>query len=239
MAPAKRARSGQPKGKFTAKMEKPQKATEKQKKTKEEQQEEEEQQEMQETTITAAAAASDESEGEGEDVSDSDSEEENQNDSEEEESDYDELVRASKRSNKKRTTADAEEFASVLTSILGQDARDEKAPIMAKDQTRANQIKEEKLSYRAQKALVHEKRMQLSKDRVIPTMENFDYEKKLRKLATKGVIKLFNVVKAQQTELSEITSTPSTRSEKVADMSKNKFLDLLKAKTSTRPSASN
>ncbi|KAI8322766.1 Rrp15p-domain-containing protein [Martensiomyces pterosporus] len=171
------------------------------------------------------------SSSENDEEEESGSEEEEEEEEEEEDSDYEGLVRAGKKGNKKRAAADAEEFASVLTSILGQDARDEQAPIMAKDKTRENQIKEEVLNYRARKALVHEKRMLLSKDRVVPTMENFDYERKLRKVATKGVIKLFNVVKAQQTELTQINSTPSVRSEKVADLSKTKFLDLLKAKT--------
>ncbi|KAJ2835837.1 pre-60S ribosomal particles component [Coemansia sp. 'formosensis'] len=152
------------------------------------------------------------------------------------ESDYDDLAKARKlaikRNTKRGKTADAEEFSSILTAILAQDSRDTNAPIMAKDRTRENQIREELISYRARKALVDEKRQLLNKDRVIPTLENFDYERKLRKVATRGVIKLFNVIKAQQTELTHITKTPTTRTEKVAEMSKSKFLDLLKAKTS-------
>ncbi|KAJ2875573.1 pre-60S ribosomal particles component [Coemansia aciculifera] len=152
------------------------------------------------------------------------------------ESDYDDLAKARKlaikRNTKRGKTADAEEFSSILTAILAQDSRDTNAPIMAKDRTRENQIKEELISYRARKALVDEKRQLLNKDRVIPTLENFDYERKLRKVATRGVIKLFNVIKAQQTELTHITKTQTTRTEKVAEMSKSKFLDLLKAKTS-------
>ncbi|KAJ2908787.1 pre-60S ribosomal particles component [Coemansia aciculifera] len=157
-------------------------------------------------------------------------------DQSEAESDYDDLAKARKLASKKNTqrgkTADAEEFSTTLAAILNQDSRDSKAPIMAKDRTRENQIKEELISYKARKALVEEKRMLLNKDRVIPTLENFDYERKLRKVATRGVIKLFNVIKAQQTELTHITKTPTTRTEKVAEMSKSKFLDLLKAKTS-------
>ncbi|KAJ2411713.1 pre-60S ribosomal particles component [Coemansia sp. RSA 2524] len=103
---------------------------------------------------------------------------------------------------------------------------------MAKNRTRERQIKEEKINYRARKALVEEKRALMSKDRVVPTLENFDHERRLRKTATKGVIKLFNVVKAQQTELTDINATQTLQTEKVAEMSKSKFLDLLKTKTS-------
>ncbi|KAJ2595762.1 pre-60S ribosomal particles component, partial [Coemansia sp. RSA 1721] len=111
------------------------------------------------------------------------------------------------------------------------DARDQSAPIMAKDKTRENQIKEEKLEYRARKALAAERKALKDKDRIVPTLENFDYERRLRKVATKGVIKLFNVVKAQQTELAEIQEQKTIKTDKVAEMSKSKFLDLLKSKT--------
>ncbi|KAJ1936960.1 hypothetical protein GGF37_005402, partial [Kickxella alabastrina] len=134
-------------------------------------------------------------------------------------SDYDDLAKARKQAHKaigsrKRKTADAEEFSTILSSILGQDARNESAPIMAKDKTRENQLKEELLDYRARKALAAERRMQRDKDRVVPSMVGFDYERKLRKVATKGVIKLFNVVKAQQTELTEINSVQTMGTEK-------------------------
>ncbi|KAJ1666602.1 pre-60S ribosomal particles component [Coemansia sp. RSA 1813] len=151
------------------------------------------------------------------------------------ESDYEAMAKKRKQELKKNRTktAEPEEFADILSSILAQDARsDWKAPIMAKDKTRERMIKEEKLNYRARKALAEEKRLVLSKDRVIPTFESMNYERGLRKVATKGVIKLFNVVKAQQAELSTINATQTTQTEKVSEMSKSKFLDLLKAKTS-------
>ncbi|KAJ2663008.1 pre-60S ribosomal particles component [Coemansia sp. RSA 1200] len=151
------------------------------------------------------------------------------------ESDYEAMAKKRKQDLKKTKTktADAEEFADILSSILTQDVQnDRSAPIMAKDKTRERMIKEEKLNYRARKALTEEKRLLLSKDRVIPTFETMNYERGLRKVATRGVIKLFNVVKAQQAELDKINAVQTTQTEKVADMSKSKFLDLLKAKTS-------
>ncbi|KAJ2558184.1 pre-60S ribosomal particles component [Coemansia sp. RSA 1933] len=152
------------------------------------------------------------------------------------ESDYETMTKKRKQELKKTKTKTAEpgEFADILSSILAQDVvkSDAKAPIMAKDKTRDRMIKEEKLNYRARKALAEEKRLVLTKDRVIPTFESMNYERGLRKVATRGVIKLFNVVKAQQAELSKINATQTTQTEKVAEMSKSKFLDLLKAKTS-------
>ncbi|KAJ2801441.1 pre-60S ribosomal particles component [Coemansia helicoidea] len=152
------------------------------------------------------------------------------------ESDYEELARTRKRElsakrSKKTKVADTEEFAQALTSILGQDVNSSGAPIMAKNRTREKQILEEKLNYRARKALTEEKRTALSKDKVVPTMQGFDHERRLRKTATRGVIKLFNVVKAQQAELSQI-GVKDLQAEKMASMSKTKFLGLLKSKTS-------
>ncbi|KAJ1853379.1 pre-60S ribosomal particles component [Coemansia sp. RSA 486] len=166
----------------------------------------------------------------------SDSTDDDDHSSSAEESDYDEMTQARKKAakligSKKRKTADAEEFSNILSAILDQDARDQSAPIMAKDKTRENQIKEEKLEYRARKALAAERKALKDKDRIVPTLENFDYERRLRKVATKGVIKLFNVVKAQQTELAEIQEQKTIKTDKVAEMSKSKFLDLLKSKT--------
>ncbi|KAJ1731836.1 pre-60S ribosomal particles component [Coemansia sp. Benny D160-2] len=151
------------------------------------------------------------------------------------ESDYEAMAKKRKQDLKKTKTktADAGEFADILSSILTQDVQnDRSAPIMAKDKTRERMIKEEKLNYRARKALTEERRLLLSKDRVVPTFETMNYERGLRKVATRGVIKLFNVVKAQQAELDKINAVQTTQTEKVADMSKSKFLDLLKAKTS-------
>ncbi|KAJ2489813.1 pre-60S ribosomal particles component [Coemansia sp. RSA 2050] len=206
-----------PKGKFTAKMAKPAIAP----KDKAESDQEEEFNDDSDLESASSLLASDSAM----DVTQSEAE-----------SDYNDLAKArklaTKRNTKRGKTADADEFSNVLAAILAQDSRDANAPIMAKDRTRENQIREELINYRARKALVDEKRQLLNKDRVIPTLENFDYERKLRKVATRGVIKLFNVIKAQQTELTHITKTPTTRTEKVAEMSKSKFLDLLKAKTS-------
>ncbi|KAJ2827030.1 pre-60S ribosomal particles component [Coemansia erecta] len=203
MSTAKRVASGKPKGKFSAKI----------KAVKAEQ--------------PAAAESSESSSDEGMQSAMTS----------EAESDYEDLARAHKQElkakrPKKAKVAEADEFADILTSILGQDTRTSGAPIMAKNRTREKQITEEKLNYRARKALVEEKRALLNKDRVVPTLENFDHERRLRKIATRGVIKLFNVVKAQQSELTDINSTQTLQTEKVAEMSKTKFLDLLKAKTS-------
>ncbi|KAJ2156157.1 pre-60S ribosomal particles component [Coemansia sp. RSA 552] len=149
------------------------------------------------------------------------------------ESDYDELTRKKIKGPKRRNKVDeGDAFSAALASILDQDTSATSAPIMTKNRVREQQLREEKLNYRARKALLEERRAILDKDRVVPTMQGFDHERKLRKTATRGVIKLFNVVKAQQSELDELDAVKTIESEKVSEMSKTKFLDLLKAKTS-------
>ncbi|KAJ1679206.1 pre-60S ribosomal particles component, partial [Spiromyces aspiralis] len=139
---------------------------------------------------------------------------------------------------KKSKLATEEEFAGAMAEILGQGVQEEKGnmPIMAKNRATEKRIEEEKLEYKAKKALAAEKRARLSKDRVIPDMTNFEYEKRLRKVATRGVVKLFNVVKAQQVEIKQIAeSKPSvTKEEQVSALSKSKFLDLLKSGSSRK-----
>ncbi|KAJ2022478.1 hypothetical protein GGI06_001798, partial [Coemansia sp. S85] len=130
------------KGKFTAKLAKPPKPSLPE--------EEDEEEEFNDDSNSDTSSAMDVSQSEAE-------------------SDYDDLAKARKlaikRNTKRGKTADADEFSTILTSILAQDSRDTNAPIMAKDRTRENQIREELISYRARKALVDEKRQLLNKDR--------------------------------------------------------------------------
>ena len=57
---------------------------------------------------------------------------------------------------------------------------------MAKNRASEKRIEKERLEYKARKAITSEKKALLSKDRVIPDMTNFEYEKQLRKVSTRG-----------------------------------------------------
>lgn len=59
-------------------------------------------------------------------------------------------------------------------------------PILARSKGAERKIEDEKLEYKARKVLAAEKKALASKDRVVPDYTTMDYEKKLRKVATRG-----------------------------------------------------
>ncbi|KAI9144697.1 Rrp15p-domain-containing protein [Paraphysoderma sedebokerense] len=114
---------------------------------------------------------------------------------------------------------------------------DVSAPILSKSKAISRQIEQEKIQYRARKILAAERKSKLNKDRVLPDVRELDYERKLRKVATRGVVKLFNAIKtAQSKSMSELNNsgivvTSSTKA-KVANISKSTFFELLKKQSS-------
>lgn len=72
------------------------------------------------------------------------------------------------------------------------------------------------MDYKARKILSAQKKAEKERGRVIPDYTTFDYEKKLRKVATRGVVKLFNAIRTQQkmTEVAvrDVTSKSKTLS---------------------------
>ena len=57
---------------------------------------------------------------------------------------------------------------------------------MARSKGTERKIEDEKLEYKARKLLTAEKKAQKERGRVIPDYTTFDYEKRLRKVATRG-----------------------------------------------------
>lgn len=82
-----------------------------------------------------------------------------------------------------------------------------------------------------------EKKALKEKGRIIPDFTTFEYEKALRKVATRGVVKLFNAIRTQQ-KVTEVAVQSASEKRKtlvaiekaknVSTMSKSSFLDLLK-----------
>ncbi|CAO3617039.1 unnamed protein product [Cunninghamella blakesleeana] len=127
-----------------------------------------------------------------------------------------------------------------MTNILGSTLTgvDCKKPILARSKGVERKIEDEKLEYKARKMLTAEKKKLKNQGRVIPDYTTFEYEKRLRKVATRGVVKLFNAIRTQQkvTEVAveEATITRGTqlakeKAKNVSTMSKSNFLDLLKS----------
>lgn len=71
-------------------------------------------------------------------------------------------------------------------------------PILARSKGLERKLEDEKLDYKARKIMSAEKKALKEKGRIIPDFTSFEYEKRLRKVATRGVVKLFNAIRTQQ-----------------------------------------
>ncbi|KAI8331942.1 Rrp15p-domain-containing protein [Chlamydoabsidia padenii] len=138
---------------------------------------------------------------------------------------------------KRKDTSEA--FSEAMTNILGSalTGSDRKQPILARSKGTERKLEDEKLEYKTRKMLAAEKKKLKSQGRVIPDFTSFEYEKRLRKVSTRGVVKLFNAIRTQQkvTEVAVEQATASKgtqiakeKAKNVSTMSKSNFLDLLK-----------
>ncbi|EJS41283.1 YPR143W [Saccharomyces arboricola H-6] len=193
----------------------------------------------------------DEEEGNDQDSSDDGSSE--MTDDEEnnvEQEDEDDFPRKKKSKNSKHDDGSAG-FSTAFNAILSSHlkAYDRKDPIMARNKKVLKQSESEKLEYKAKKAMLAEKKKLLSKARkqdIIPLASGEDKsenirkvlekETALRKIAQKGAVKLFNAILSTQVktekEVTENLSGIKNKEEKrelITEVSKEKFLDLVKA----------
>ncbi|KAI8391612.1 Rrp15p-domain-containing protein [Radiomyces spectabilis] len=166
------------------------------------------------------------------DESDADDEDDEDEDEEDDEMDLGEDEDKAKKGS-------SEAFSEAMTKILGRNlsASDKKQPILARARGTERKIEDEKLEYKARKVISAEKKALRSKGRVIPDYTTFEYEKRLRKVATRGVVKLFNAILTQQKATDVAVSRASDnhktlasleKAKSVSTMSKSSFLDLLK-----------
>ncbi|AJW06792.1 Rrp15p [Saccharomyces cerevisiae YJM1418] len=181
---------------------------------------------------------------------DDDEEEEEEDDDDDEEEEDDDFPRKKKSKNSKHDDGSTG-FSAAVNAILSSHlkAYDRKDPIMARNKKVLKQSESEKLEYKAKKALLAEKKKLLGKARktdIIPIASGEDRsenirkvlekETALRKIAQKGAVKLFNAILATQVktekEVSENLSGIKNKEEKkelITEVSKEKFLDLVKA----------
>ncbi|CAI4975554.1 CGH_1_HP_G0055310.mRNA.1.CDS.1 [Saccharomyces cerevisiae] len=181
---------------------------------------------------------------------DDDEEEEDAEEDDDEEEEDDDFPRKKKSKNSKHDDGSTG-FSAAVNAILSSHlkAYDRKDPIMARNKKVLKQSESEKLEYKAKKALLAEKKKLLGKARktdIIPIASGEDRsenirkvlekETALRKIAQKGAVKLFNAILATQVktekEVSENLSGIKNKEEKkelITEVSKEKFLDLVKA----------
>ncbi|XBW34533.1 hypothetical protein QEN19_000083 [Hanseniaspora menglaensis] len=148
----------------------------------------------------------------------------------------------------------SEQFSSAMTAILGSHLKqyDRIDPVMARQKKLLKQNEQDKLDEKARKLLAREKKKFLLRSRKIDIIpqENeegeitklLEQEKKLRKIAQKGVVRLFNVITATQMKTErEVTEKLASshvksaihkekeESKLISEVSKETFLDLVKA----------
>ncbi|KAK7205318.1 Rrp15p-domain-containing protein [Myxozyma melibiosi] len=185
--------------------------------------------EISESELKSTANDADESEDddgadnedEGDENSDADSE------SGDDDSDGDEEIEhinaaAHEKQPKKKKNLDPAAFSTAMTAILGSHlkAHDRSDPVLVRSKKAAKEIEDAKLEAKAKRALRMEKKGLLDKERVKDVIsglregeatdpdavqKNTEREKKLKKTAKRGVVKLFNtVIEAQKKAIANL-----------------------------------
>ena len=143
-------------------------------------------------------------------------------------------------------------ISKILSTKLSQNAR--KDPVLSRSREAvqaSHEIANDRLEKRAKAKLRADRKEELDRDRVKdvlgltrgeagPTAEE---EKRLRKIAQKGVIKLFNAVRAAQMKGEEAAREErkkgtvgfANREEKINEVSKQGFLDLINGRKKGKP----
>ncbi|VEU24160.1 DEKNAAC105463 [Brettanomyces naardenensis] len=133
----------------------------------------------------------------------------------------------------------SESFSKAMNSLLDTHlkAYDREDPILAKSKGQIKRFENEKLELKAKRLLLAKKREKLTSGRrkqLIPGGEDevardaINRERKLRKVAQRGVIKLFNAILVTQTGEQEIGGRDGVRRrDEVTEVSKEKFLDMV------------
>jgi len=153
-------------------------------------------------------------------------------------------------STKKRKRNDPDAFATSMSKILGSKLSSTKRsdPVLSRSMaaaTATKELAESKLEQKARHKLRQEKREALERGRIkdimglesteINTADILEQERRLKKTAQRGVVKLFNAVRAAQVRGEEAAREArkagvvgmAKREEKVNEMSKKGFLELI------------
>ncbi|RPB03432.1 Rrp15p-domain-containing protein [Choiromyces venosus 120613-1] len=147
---------------------------------------------------------------------------------------------------KKRKRNDPAVFSTTMSKILSSHLTTtaRKDPVLVRAKHSAAEIDESKIEAKARRVLREEKRKEMEKGRVrdvVPRDDDeaarraLELEKRLRKTAQRGVVKLFNAVRAAQIKAEEGSRVVKKegvvgigkRGEKVTEMSKQGFLSLI------------
>lgn len=145
-------------------------------------------------------------------------------------------------SGEKRTNRSIKEeaFGRAFNAILSSKvkAHDRDNPILIRNKNKVKSLESSKLESKAKRAITADKKALEQKDRVKnileprdgkDTSELLEHERKLKKIAQRGVVRLFNAVLASQNVRSSDSVAITKKEEHMTEMSKEKFLDLIRS----------
>ncbi|TPX33377.1 hypothetical protein SmJEL517_g03768 [Synchytrium microbalum] len=125
-------------------------------------------------------------------------------------------------------TIRAAKFADTINKLLQEDTAEGPTPILAKSKRIEKQLDREKRLESERRKVAHEKQEKSKEDTVrVVTVVTNDYEKRLRKIATGGVVKLFNAIRGAQKRVEKVKAKPEGKRANVASISKETFLSAL------------
>lgn len=146
---------------------------------------------------------------------------------------------------KKNLDDGSESFANAFNAIVGSrlKAYNRKDPILTKNKTTLKKLESDKLEAKAKRLILSEKKQVHDKHRVknlLPSASEpekvrtiIHNERQLKKVAQKGVVRLFNAVLSTQIktnqELGQEKVGQTKKEELMNEISKEKFLDLVQA----------
>lgn len=146
---------------------------------------------------------------------------------------------------KKNLDDGSESFANAFNAIVGSrlKAYNRKDPILTKNKTTLKKLESDKLEAKAKRLILSEKKQVHDKHRVknlLPSASEpekvrtiIQNERQLKKVAQKGVVRLFNAVLSTQIktneELGQEKVGQTKKEELMNEISKEKFLDLVQA----------
>lgn len=122
-------------------------------------------------------------------------------------------------------------MADMMNKILHQNV-DKKNPVLSKRKTAImKEMEVSKEDKERLKALRMERKIKKERQLVVPDHATADYERQLRKLATRGVVALFNAIAKSKKEAAELLDEDkkiiTSSKEKDSKISKTNFFDLL------------
>eukprot|EP00057_Strongylocentrotus_purpuratus_P030763 XP_782650.2 PREDICTED: RRP15-like protein [Strongylocentrotus purpuratus] len=135
-------------------------------------------------------------------------------------------------------------WADAMASILRKEAPEEGSAVLAKSKDYAKAKEEEMKDYMERIKEKQSRKKWENMSKVIPKVTDREFEKSLQRIATKGVVQLFNAVKKQQKtredKLKKVGGSQRKRAKVEASLTKGNFLDMLKgtpAPSSVDPSS--